>query len=86
MKYLLFIFILFLCSDVLCVNLHPIIVASECKYKKVSASTTDTSGGITVPNGETYAVYNLQANGADPSAYVALIWDYQGAGEKIILS
>jgi hypothetical protein len=65
---------------------EPVVEDSECKYKKVAASTTDDSGGITVPNGETWALYKLQLNGADPSAYVAIIWDYNGGSEKIYQS
>jgi len=77
---------LFLFPFVLGVSLDPRVVGSECKYKRVAASTTCTSGGLVVPNGETWAVYRWQANGADPSAYVALVWDYDGAGETIFSS
>lgn len=59
---------------------------SEIKYKKVSANTTDTTGGITVPNTEVCAVVRFRANGADPSCYVSLIWDYGGGSEKVICS
>ena len=59
---------------------------SETKYKSVSGLTTDTAGGITVPNGEVVSITRFRANGADPSIYVVLCWDYDGAAEKIFAS
>jgi len=85
MKKLFFITLVFLCMGAV-YELDPRIESSECKYKKVAASTTDTAGGFTGANGTTYGVHSFKAHGADPSAYVALVWDYNGAGEKIFAS
>jgi hypothetical protein len=68
------------------VSLRPRIAGAESKYLKVAANTTDATGGVVIPNGETWTVYRFVANGADPEAYVALIYDYQGGNEKIFAS
>lgn len=65
---------------------YPSIKYSETFYKNVSASTEDRSTGITPANGEQLAIYRFRANGSDPTAYCALIWDRGGAGERIIAS
>ena len=79
-------FLLVVFPFLLGVHLDPALSGTECKYKTVAASTTDSSEGVVVPNGETWGVYGWQANGADPSAYVTLVWDYGGAQEKIFSS
>lgn len=56
---------------------------SESKYKQVPLSTTDTDGGIEVPNGALVGVQWFTANGASPDAYVILAFDWGGANEKI---
>lgn len=58
----------------------------ETKYKSVYALTTDTTGGITVPNGETVAIARFRANGSDPSCYIYLAWDIGGDEEFIVAS
>ena len=68
------------------VSLEPKISYSESKYKSVAASTTDSGGGVTPTNGELICIHRFIASGADPEAYVSLVWDYQGAGEKIFAS
>jgi len=69
---------------------NPIISYSETKYKKVSGSTTDSTDGKTVTNGQKITVWKFRANGADngsnPHAYVRLVWDHGGAAETIISS
>lgn len=65
---------------------YPIIKYSETFYKNVAASTEDRSTGITPANGEQISIYRFRANGSDPTAYVALIWDRGGASERIIAS
>jgi len=64
---------------------YPAIKYSETFYKNVSANTEDRSTGVTPANGEQLAIYRFRANGSDPSAYVALVWD-RGPSEKIIAS
>lgn len=65
-------------------GISAIIDHCETFYKKVIASTEDPSTGI-APTG-LFAISRFRANGADPSAYVALIWDFGGEGEKVIAS
>ena len=55
-------------------------------YQSVDANSNVLCPGFLVPDGEQYAVYRFRANGADPSAYVALVWDWQGLGQKVISS
>jgi hypothetical protein len=59
---------------------------SEDNYKSVAASTRDVSTGVTIPNNEKIAVARVWLNGADPDAYVYLVWDDGGGAEKIIIS
>ena len=56
------------------------------KYEQTEANTTCCCTGVILPDGEQHALYRFRANGAEPSAYVSLIWDYQGVDEKIIAS
>ena len=63
-----------------------IVSYSQNKYMQVAGSTTDTSGGVVIPNGEVIAPFHFRGNGSDPSAYVALVWDYGGASETILVS
>ena len=79
-------FMILTISLVFLLGVAPRIKYSETKYMKVSANTTDSSGGTVIPNGEHISVYRFRANGADPSAYVILAWDYGGAAEKIFAS
>lgn len=65
---------------------NPNIQAIGTYYKSVAANTVDACPGCVVPDGEQYAIYRFRANGADPSSYVALIWDHEGTEEKIICS
>jgi hypothetical protein len=64
--------------------MEPIISYSEVKYKQVEANTTDDSDGIVIPNGETHFLYRIRSNGADPSCYVIVCWDWES--EKRIFS
>lgn len=64
----------------------PRISLEETFYAKVSASTELESDGVVIPDGETHAIYRFRANGADPNAYVRLVWDNGGDQEKIIAS
>lgn len=64
----------------------PRLSFTKTNYLQVAASTVDDSASVVLPNGETHAVHRFRANGADPEAYVALIWDYQGASETIVSS
>jgi hypothetical protein len=66
--------------------MYPVIAYSELKYKSVAALTTDTTGGITIPNGEVIALHRLRAAGVDPDVYVLLAWDWGGGSEKIFAS
>ena len=65
---------------------NPKISLQETFYKKVAALTEDASTGIVLPSGEIHGLHRFRANGADPQAYVRLVWDYGGAGETIIAS
>jgi hypothetical protein len=65
---------------------EPRIDYCQTKYMKVSASEVDSTGGVVIPNGQAIAVTGFRANGADPAAYVELVWDYGGGAEKIIAS
>ena len=64
----------------------PIFVSYSCKWKIVAANTSDTTEGVVIPNGETWALEEVNLSGADPSAYVSIVFDDGGAGEKIFLS
>ena len=56
---------------------------SELKYKTVTALTTDDSGGVTIPNGETVAVIRFIGSGVDPDVYTRLVWCYDTVNEKV---
>ena len=59
---------------------------TEMHYKKVTATTEDTSTGTVIPDGETIYVSRLRSNGASDKAYVVLIYDNGGPSEKIFSS
>lgn len=65
---------------------YPIIKYSEMLYKTVAASTEDQSVGIIPVLNQEISIYRFRANGSDPSAYVALIWDRDGEDELIFAS
>jgi hypothetical protein len=65
---------------------YPVIKYSETYYKNIDANTEDLSPGVTPANGEQLCIYRLILNGADPSAYVAIIWDRGGNAEKVFIS
>jgi hypothetical protein len=64
----------------------PVIDYCEIKFVKVAATTTDSSGGTVIPNGETVAVSRVRLSGAEPTAYASVVWDYGGGAEKTIAS
>lgn len=66
--------------------MSPIIKYSELHYASFAANTVNLSTGICPQNDEEICVYRFRANGADPSAYVALIWDLYGDDEKTFVS
>jgi hypothetical protein len=55
-------------------------------YKKIPAFSENISSGIVIPNGERVGLYRFRANGADACCYVVLVWNYQGADEKIFVA
>lgn len=59
---------------------------SDLLYRKVSANSDEFSSGIVIPNNKKVGLYRYRANGADPNAYVFLVWDYGGTNEKIFSS
>lgn len=65
---------------------NPVIDYSDSKYKSIAASTVDSSGGVTIPNGEKVAVHRFIASGSDPLGYVSLVYCYDDASEKIFAS
>jgi len=65
---------------------YPIIKYTDIFYSSVDALSEERSEGILPSVGEKIAVYRFRANGADPSAYVALIWDRGGSNETILAS
>lgn len=65
---------------------YPIIKYTDLYYDNVDALSEERSDGIIPENGEEIAVYRFRANGADPSAYVAMIWDRGGTEETILAS
>lgn len=72
-----------------CCNLKnsiPLTINQETFYKTVDESTEERSPGIAPANGKHVTVSRFRANGADPSAYVILVWDRGGDAEKIIAS
>jgi len=54
------------------------------KYKKVPALITDTDGGIIFVGTKKYRVMRFRASGAEPQAYVALVFQYGQGDEKVI--
>lgn len=65
---------------------RPLISLQETIYKKVDANTEDASTGVVIPSGEKHSLHRFRANGADPNAYVRLVWDHGGEGQKVIAS
>lgn len=63
--------------------MQPIINYQESKYKSVAPLTTDTTGGIIIPNGENVYISKFVGDGVDANSYVLLAWDY-GGGSQII--
>lgn len=55
-------------------------------YRTVNATTTEYSNPVVVDDGIKVAIKRFIASGADPSAYVYLIWDRGGADETIVSS
>ena len=51
---------------------------SENFYTVVDASSEESSTGSTIPNGTKVAVTRVWLNGAEPTAYVRLVWDNAG--------
>lgn len=69
------------------VTLYPRVDYRESKYTQVAANTVDDTGGSIIPNGETVALYRAVMDGADPSAYVSIVYCYgDPTDEKIFIS
>ena len=88
MKKILFALLLLVgASSFAGVTLRPIIVYEDSKYLKVPANNVDTSGGDVIPDGQKIGIYRIIANGADPVAYVSIVYCYADAtDEKIFRS
>ena len=65
---------------------QAIISYSESLYEKVGAGEESSSDGAVIPNNEIISITRFRANGADPTAYVLLAWDWGGGDEKIFAS
>ena len=59
---------------------------SETKFVQANANSTDTSGGVVIPNGKVIALTKVRLTGADPSCYSMLVFDWGGDDEKIFMS
>ena len=57
---------------------------SQSKYGNVAAGTVDTDGLVVIPNGVTVGVFSFRGDSVGPENYVMLVFDYGGAGQKII--
>jgi len=55
-------------------------------YAQAEPNSVSPLCGFVVPKDESHALYRFRANGADPSAYVSLIWDNYGDDRKVIAS
>lgn len=58
----------------------------QSKVVAVAALTNDTAGGTVIPNGEKVGIARVDINGADPTVYAMVVWDYGGGAEKIFIS
>lgn len=60
---------------------------SEMLYKKVNGLDTDTTTGVTIPNGEKVGISRFIATGSmDPNVYVMLAWCWGTGSQKILAS
>ncbi len=85
MKKLFLILLLSFCA--LGLTLSPRVDYSQSKYMKVAASTTDTSGGVVIPDGQKISLLNVVASGSDPVGYVTLVYCHgDETKEKIFAS
>lgn len=68
------------------VNTTPVSDYSELKYVQVPANSTDSTGGVIIPNGQKVSVYKIRLNGSDSDSYAKLVWDHGGGAEKVFIS
>jgi len=56
---------------------------SDIFYGEVESESEESSVGVVIPNGQTIGVLRFKGNGQDPSAFIMLVYDKGGVGEKI---
>jgi len=76
---------LLLILAIMSMGISPRIDYSESFYKSVAASTTECSTGSVIADGKDIAVHLIRLNGAI-DAHVMIVFDKDGAGEKIFSS
>jgi len=55
---------------------------SDIFYAELDSESESLSGGIVIPSGQDIGILRFKGNGQDPNAYVMLVFDRGGAGEK----
>lgn len=56
---------------------------SDILYTELESESEESSTGVVIPNAQTIGILRFKGNGQDPNAFVKLVFDNGGGGEKV---